>query len=46
MDVHTGAIRRLAAFEDAKHINPQWSPDGKSLYFVSDHRGISNVYRI
>jgi surface antigen Omp85-like protein/WD40 repeat protein len=46
MDVRTGAIQRLAAFPDAKNINPQWAPDGRSLYFVSDHNGISNVYRL
>jgi WD40 repeat protein len=46
MDVHTGAIQRLAAFPDAKNINPQWAPDGRSVYFVSDHDGISNVYRV
>jgi WD40 repeat protein len=46
MDVRTRAIRRLPAFTDAKNINPQWSPDGSSLYFVSDRNGISNIYRI
>jgi hypothetical protein len=28
-----------------KQINPQWSPDGRWLYFISDREGISNVYR-
>jgi Tol biopolymer transport system component len=46
MDVASGAIHRLPAFAGAKNINPQWSPDGRSLYFVSDRTGISNVYRI
>ena len=46
LDVRSGAIRRLAAFDDAKNIDPQWAPDGKSLYFVSDRNGISNVYRL
>jgi Tol biopolymer transport system component len=27
-------------------INPQWSPDGKEVAFISDHQGIPNVYRI
>jgi Tol biopolymer transport system component len=45
-DVATGAIRPLAGFDDAKNINPQWSPDGSALYFVSDHGGISNAYRL
>ena len=46
MDTRTKAIRRLPAFSDAKNINPQWSPDGSSIYFVSDRNGISNLYRI
>src|SRR2546427_2979860 len=47
MPPHPGApIRRLAHLEPAKHINPQWSPDGTSLYFVGDPGGISNVFRL
>src|SRR5207244_12956089 len=45
LDVATGAVREVASFRDGKNINPQWSPDGKSLFFVSDHGGVSNVYR-
>jgi hypothetical protein len=45
-DVASGAIRPLPGFDDAKHINPQWSPDGSALYFISDHGGISNAYRL
>ena len=29
-----------------KNIDPQWSKDGRSLYFLSDRQGITNVYRI
>jgi len=46
LDVATGAVREVASFHDGKNINPQWSPDGKSLFFVSDHGGVSNVYRV
>src|SRR6266446_6744750 len=47
MAPHAGApIRRLAHLEHSKHINPQWSPDGTSLYFVGDPGGISNVFRL
>jgi len=28
-----------------KQINPNWSGDGASLYFISDHSGVSNIYR-
>jgi Tol biopolymer transport system component len=41
-----GSIRPLPSFPGAKHINPQWSPDGGNLYFVSDRGGIDNVYRL
>ena len=46
MDPTSGAVRELQAFGNGKHINPQWSPDGKSLYFISDQNGIANVYRM
>ena len=46
MDVDSAAITPVATFEKGKNINPQWTKDGKGLYFVSDHTGISNVYRI
>ncbi|HEX8273529.1 MAG TPA: hypothetical protein VF615_12910 [Longimicrobiaceae bacterium] len=29
-----------------KSINPQWSPDGRSIYFISNRSGIPNVYRV
>jgi WD40 repeat protein len=28
-----------------KNLNPQWTPDGGALLFVSDREGISNLYR-
>jgi Tol biopolymer transport system component len=42
----TGAIEAVQAFDRAKHLNPQWSPDSQSLYFISDRGGVPNVYRI
>jgi Tol biopolymer transport system component len=45
IDVQTGEVSHLAGFEDAKNINPQWSRDGRHLYFLSDRQGITNVYR-
>jgi Tol biopolymer transport system component len=46
IDVATGAVTRLPGFDGARHINPQWSPDGASLFFVADPDGISNVFRV
>jgi surface antigen Omp85-like protein/WD40 repeat protein len=46
IDPVTGHISRVPGFEGAKHLNPQWSPDGTSLYFLADPDGISNIYRV
>ncbi len=40
----TGTIERLGHMDQGKNINPVWAPDGRSLAFVSDRTGISNVY--
>lgn len=45
IDVTTRQVRALEIFPGAKHINPQFSPDGKQLYFVSDREGFSDIYR-
>ena len=46
LDVASGQIRVLRGIPDAKHINPQYSADGQSLYFASDHGGFTDVYRL
>ena len=46
VDVQSGRVTALPRLGDAKHINPQWSPDGRSLYFLADPGGITNVYRL
>jgi Tol biopolymer transport system component len=46
VDPESGEIRPLRGFESGKHINPQWAPDGASLYFLSDRSGITNIYRL
>jgi Tol biopolymer transport system component len=45
IDPDSGEIRPLPGFETGKNIDPQWSRDGASLFFISDRNGISNVYR-
>jgi Tol biopolymer transport system component len=46
IDVATGNVTVLQGFAEGKHINPQYSADGRSLFFVSDQDGISDVYRM
>ena len=46
MDPDTGEIQKVPCFRGVKNINPQWSSDSQSLYFLSDRNGITNIYRI
>jgi len=46
MSASGGQITQMPRLSGAKHINPQWSPDGLSLYFLSDPGGITNIYRL
>jgi Tol biopolymer transport system component len=46
LDVATGRIERMATFDDAKSINPQWAEGGRGLYFLSDPFGIPNIFAI
>lgn len=47
LDLASGEIEALPGFDDQfRNYNPQWAPDGESLYFVSDHDGVANLYRI
>ena len=45
LHVASGEVSTLNVFGAAKHINPQYSPDGRSLYFVSDQDGFSDIYQ-
>jgi Tol biopolymer transport system component len=46
LNISTGQVEAIPVFERGKHIGPQWSADGTSLYFISDRDGISNIYRV
>ena len=47
LDLESGEIQGLPGFDDQfRNYNPQWAPDGRNLYFVSDHDGIANLYRL
>ena len=45
LDVASRQVTTLSVFGEVKHINPQYSPDGRSLYFVSDQDGFSDIYQ-
>jgi len=46
IDPDSGKIERIPAFSAAKNTNPQWTPDSKSLVFLSDQSGKTDIYRI
>jgi Tol biopolymer transport system component len=46
LDVESGRIQKLLAFPNGKNINPVWTADSSSLYFLSDQNGKSDLYRI
>jgi len=46
MDPETAEVKPLSTFKEGKNINPQWTADAKSLYFVSSRNGIDNIYRL
>lgn len=46
MDVESREIRVLDLFGNVKHSNPQFTPDGRGLFFISDQDGFSDIYRL
>jgi WD40 repeat protein len=46
IDPRTGVVEQVRAFTSGKNINPQWTPDGRALLFISDRDGIPNLYRV
>jgi len=45
IDVASGRVTTLPLFENAKHISPNYSPDGTSLYFIANPEGVPDVFR-
>jgi Tol biopolymer transport system component len=43
-DLASGKIDLLKGMDWGKNVDPQWSPDGKSLAYISDRTGVSNIY--
>jgi hypothetical protein len=42
----TGRIDALGTFARGKSINPQWAPDGRHVWFLSDQNGVTNLYTL
>jgi WD40 repeat protein len=46
LEVESGAVHPLPAFDIGSHLSPQWSPDGTEIYFVSNPHGVPNLFRL
>jgi hypothetical protein len=46
LDVATGNVREAPGYPKARNVNPQWSPDGRTLFFLSDVNGATDVHRV
>jgi len=46
IDVGNGQVRLIDGFKNARHINPQYAPDGRGIYFIGNPEGIPDVYRL
>ncbi|MDT8341152.1 MAG: BamA/TamA family outer membrane protein [Longimicrobiales bacterium] len=45
LDLRTRAVRTLPLLGNVRHSNPQFAPDGRTLVFLSDADGFSDIYR-
>jgi Tol biopolymer transport system component len=46
IDPSNARVQRVQTFSGADAINPQWSRDGRQLYFISNRNGIAEVYTV
>lgn len=44
LSVANRRVELLSHIGEGKDINPQFSPDGRTLYFISDRDGVSDIY--
>jgi Tol biopolymer transport system component len=45
LDVASRQVREVPLPGQAASLNPQWSPDDRELYYVSDPDGVMNIFR-
>ena len=45
LDLATGKIANINVFNGANNLDPQYSADGKKIYFLSNRDGFRNMYR-
>ena len=45
LDVASAGITALPGIEGASQLDPAWDPAGRSLYFIADPGGVSDIYR-
>ena len=45
INVESGETRTIRPFSTGMQHNPQFSPDGRSIYFIADQDGYKDVYR-
>jgi Tol biopolymer transport system component len=45
IDADTHAIAAATAVGASDQVDPAWSPDGSSLYFISARAGVRNIFR-
>jgi len=46
LDLATRTVDPIAGFLKGKQISPQVSPDGRTLTFIAEPDGVSNIYRM
>jgi hypothetical protein len=46
IEANTGRVQVLPGFTSSKHISPQFSADGRSVLFISDRGGYTDLYRL